>query len=265
MTTPFLPIPGWFSFENQGGNAAPQRPVAHVAVDVEPRTDLEECLILIDRAVGGRLELAVLMVDNPPGLNAGYFRFLPLDEDASRDGRWETLSFDSGVLAVHAALLPFGKVLFFAGSGSSQTRFRAHDFGDVNKGIFTSVVWDPGAAPPNNFNHPPTLFSGPHHRPFDFFCGGDTLLSDGKVFSVGGTLDYDPFLGRKDSALFDLATETWSLAANMAHGRWYPSVITLADGSVLAASGLVEKVQQGVDQHSRTLEIYQPATSGSLA
>jgi Domain of unknown function (DUF1929) len=228
-------VPGWFAWENQGGGCA-----------------------TVNR--GGRLELAVLLVDNPPGLNASYYRFLPLDEDASRDGRWEMLSFNSGVLAVHAALLPFGKVLFFAGSGSSQTRFRSHDFGDVSKDIFTSVVWDPAAQAPNNFNHPPTLL-GPHHRPFDFFCGGDTLLADGKVFSVGGTLDYAPFLGRKDSALFDPATETWSLAANMAHGRWYPSVITLGDGSVLAASGLMEQVQQNVDQHSRTLEIYQPATN----
>ncbi len=39
------------------------------------------------------------------------------------------------------------------------------------------------------------------------------------------------FLGRADAAIFDPKTESWSFAAKMAHGRWYPSLITLGDGS----------------------------------
>ena len=128
-------VPSWFAWENQGGGIAVAR-------------------------VRGKLQLAVLMVDNPPGQNAGYYRFLPLEADPARDGQWELLKFHSGVLAVHAATLPNGKVLFFAGSGSSATRFAAPDFGNMAKQVYTSVVWDPQAAAPNNFSHPAHPGSG---------------------------------------------------------------------------------------------------------
>jgi hypothetical protein len=225
-------VPEWFAWENQGGGIAAMQN-------------------------NGARELAVMMVDNPPGPNAGYYRVLPLDTVPARDGQWKLLPFHSGVLAVHAALLPKGKVLFFAGSGSSATRFAAPQFGNAAQGIFTSVVWDPSAAPPGNFFHPATLVA-PNHRPFDYFCGGDTLLADGRLFSAGGTGHYNPFTGRNDASIFDPATQQWSFAASMAHGRWYPTVITLGDGRALAATGLTEDF---ANPHNRTLEIYNPATN----
>jgi hypothetical protein len=63
-------------------------------------------------------------------------------------GAWQVLPFHSEVLAVHAALLPSGDVLFAAGSGNSLTRFQSPDFGDVAKRIWVSVVWDPTISPP---------------------------------------------------------------------------------------------------------------------
>src|SRR5258708_22630807 len=75
-------------------------------------------------------------------------------------GAWQVLPFHSEVLAVHAALLPSGEVLFAAGSGNSLTRFQSPDFGDVAKKIWVSVVWDPTISPPPgnapNFFHPAT-------------------------------------------------------------------------------------------------------------
>jgi hypothetical protein len=217
-------VPAWFSWENQGGGIA-----AMVS--------------------NGKPAVAVMMVDNPPGQNEGRYRVLPLDNNPQRDGQWEVLPYDSGVLAVHAALLPKGEVLFFAGSGSSEARFRSHDFGNIAQGIFTSVVWNPQGVPPNNFFHPPTLPAAPK-RPYDFFCGGDAFLPDGRMLSAGGTGDYDPFQGRPEAAVFDPQTRQWSFVANMNHGRWYPTLITLGDGRILAASGLTEK---------KTLEIYSAA------
>jgi hypothetical protein len=203
-------VPSWFAWENQGGGIAAIR---H----------------------NGLLQMTVMMVDNPPEQNAGYYSLLPLEDNPARNGKWDLLGFHSGVLAVHAALLHTGKVLFFAGSGSSATRFGSADFGNMGKGIFTSVVWDPQAAPPNNFSHPPTIFAA-DHRPFDFFCGGDTFLPDGRVLSAGGTLGYNPFRGRADATVFDPQTETWKFVAGMTHGRWYPSLIALGDGRILRAS-----------------------------
>jgi len=225
-------VPGWFSWSNQGGGMA---------------TAIRN----------GTPEMIVMMVDNPIGQNAGYYRILPLVEKPERDGKWELLPFHSGVLAVHAALLPKGKVLFFAGSGSSADRFNDPDFGDEAKGIFTSVLWDPTKQGPGAFSQPHTIRT-PNGKPFDFFCGGDSFLGDGRLLSAGGTKGYEPFLGREDATVFDPATEQWSFVAKMAHGRWYPTLITLADGKVLAATGLTEDHD---NPHNETLEIYDPVSN----
>jgi len=78
---------------------------------------------------------------------------------------WQVLPFHSEVLAVHAALLPSGDVLFAAGSGNSLTRFQSPEFGNVAKKIWVSVVWDSTISPPpgndTNFFHPAT----PHEAP----------------------------------------------------------------------------------------------------
>ena len=225
-------VPAWFSWENQGGGIAAMHR-------------------------NGKPGLLAMMVDNPPGQNAGFYRVLPLDVDPARDGQWELLPFHSGVLAVHAALLPKGKVLFFAGSGSSATRFNAPEFGDINKGIFTSVVWTREAPPPNNFFHPPTL-TAPNNRPYDFFCGGDTFLADGRLLSAGGTGHYNPFTGRNDACVFDSVAQKWTFVKSMAHGRWYPTLITLGDGRALAATGLTEDFN---NPHNPTIEIYDLAAN----
>ncbi len=224
-------VPDWFCWENQGGGIA-------------------------TTAAGGKPQLVVLMVDAPPGQKAGLYRVLPLDQDPRRDGRWELLPYHSGVLAVHAALLPQGKVLFYAGSGSSAARFASPDFANPAKKIWTSVVWDPTAASPDNFFHPRILFAA-NHRPFDFFCGGDAYLPDGRLLSAGGTIGYNPFRGRNDACAFDPVTEQWSFVGHMQHGRWYPTLITLGDGRVLAATGLTEAFDE---PHNETLELYSPAT-----
>jgi hypothetical protein len=162
-------------------------------------------------------------------------------------GSWSVLPFDSEVLAVHAVLLRTGKVLFAAGSGNSAIRFADPNFGNMAMGFWTSVAWDPTVSPPpgqrTNFFHPDTERDA-NGTVLDFFCGGETPLPDGGVLTTGGTTRYagaaGGFLGRADTLVFDPATEQWTVTQSMAHGRWYPSVITLGDGRVLAAGGLDE-------------------------
>ncbi len=224
----WLGIPNWFGWENQGGGIA------------------------IAQNKGN--QLVTLMVDNPPGQNAGLYQVLDLDRDPTKQGKWELLPFHSGVLAVHAALLPTGKVLFFAGSGSSAKRFESPDFGNEAKGIFTSVVWDWEAG--ENFSHPKTIRAA-NGQPFDFFCGGDAFLPDGRLLSAGGTSHYNPFMGRNDATVFDPQTQQWAFVKPMAHGRWYPTLTNLGDGRVLATTGLNE----AGNQHNQTLEIYSSTTN----
>lgn len=221
-------VPFWFSWENQGGSIA--------AALVE-----------------GERKLLAFMIDQPAGQNFGGYEMIDLDPDPSVAGQWELLPFHSGVLAVHAALLPHGQVLFFAGSGSSATRFNSPLFGDEDEGIFTSVVW---TTPDNKFDHPATLRTA-NGQPFDFFCGGDAFLPDGRMLSAGGTLDYNPFKGRNDVSIFDPAAGQWSFAAPMQHGRWYPTLISLADGRILATTGLNENG----NGHNQTVETYTPSSN----
>src|SRR2546421_5559426 len=118
-------------------------------------------------------------------------------------GAWQVLPFHSEVLAVHAALLPSGDVLFTAGSGNSLTRFQSPDFGDVAKRIWVSVVWDPTISPPpgsdTDFFHPATPHDGAG-KVLDFFCGGGTLFPDGRLLAAGGNPVFAPprpgFTGR---------------------------------------------------------------------
>jgi hypothetical protein len=224
----WLGIPHWFSWENQDGGIAAA-------------------------TLGGTLKLLCLMADNPPGQNAGFTTAVDLDQDPKIYGQWKVLPFHSGVLAVHAALLPKGKVLFFAGSGSSEKRFRAPEFGDIAKGVPISVVWTPDG---NNFFHPNTLRTADNH-PFDVFCGGDAFLPDGRMLSAGGTKDYNPFTGRADAIIFDPTAQQWSFTGPMAHGRWYPSLITLDDGRILATTGLDAN---GGDGSRQSMEIFSADT-----
>ena len=226
--TDWLGVPHWFAWENQYGSIA----IAELA---------------------GTRKLFVLMVDNPAGRNGGFYTTVDIDQAPAVYGKWDVLPFHSGVLAVHAALLPTGDVLFFAGSGSSEVRFRSPDFGDVAKGVPVSVVWTPEG---NDFFHPNTLRTA-NGRPFDVFCGGDAFLPDGRMLSAGGTQDYNNFKGRADAIIFDPKTRQWTFTSHMAHARWYPSLMTLGDGRVLATTGLDEN---GFEGSKNTMEAYDAGT-----
>lgn len=176
---------------------------------------------------------------------------------AATTGSWKLLPYNSQVLAVHAAVLPTGKVLFFAGSGNSAFRFADPHFGDTTRAFWTSVVWDPSIEPGSaqtSFFHPDTLRDAAG-RPVDFFCGGDTFTPAGNVLAAGGTASYPGaghgFFGRPDAAIFDVQTEQWGHRPAMAHGRWYPTVLTTGDGELLAAAGLSE-----TSAGNPTLELY---------
>ncbi len=119
-------------------------------------------------------------------------------------------------------------------------------------------MWDPAVTPSNgdeNFFHPAAII-GNNGKVFDFFCGGDSFLADGRMLSAGGTLAYPGHIsGRADAVVFDPATQKWVAAGHMAHGRWYPTLVTLGDGRILAASGLNED-----GNLNGTIEVYTPAT-----
>jgi plastocyanin len=171
---------------------------------------------------------------NPPGMPMnmnmpGNAPALDLSHAATK-GVWELLPCDSQVLAVHAALMHTGKLLFFAGSGNDEL---------YTTGL-RSIVYD---YENGGFHQPVT--------PVDVFCAHQTFLGDGRLLVIGGTESY-AFTGLKSTFLFDPATEEWIRVGDMAYGRWYPSATTLGDGRVLAAGG--------IDAAGWNAEIYSPLT-----
>ena len=136
------------------------------------------------------------------------------------------------------------------------------------KQIYTSVVWDPTKNVFDNgtFDHPPTLRRAADNTVIDFFCCGHTFLPDGRVLVAGGSKDYDNlivnghmqatgkgFLGNREALLFDPASERWTPVQAMAHGRWYPTLLLMADGRALAFSGLNEHGGEG--NQNNTIEV----------
>src|SRR6201993_542150 len=147
-------------------------------------------------------------------------------------GQWSTLSNTMPINPVHVALLRNGKVLVVAGSGNCPP----------------SQSGCPSGPPYGPSNGSGALLVDPvsgqiisqFSLSWDTFCNGMVLLPDGRALIDGGTIQYDPFYGQPQVAIFDPATSTFSNTQNMAHGRWYPTVLTLGDGRVMTFSGLNE-------------------------
>ncbi|MEX5632504.1 galactose oxidase-like domain-containing protein [Parafrankia sp. FMc2] len=150
----------------------------------------------------------------------------------SEFGRWDIIA-DSGSRSVHAALLRTGKVLLIAGSGNDQAAFDAKRF--------ETLLWDPVA---NTFEKVPT--------PWDVFCAGQAFLPNGNLLIAGGTRAYEvlaqdspdgekkEYQGLRDSYVFNPETERYEKTGDLNHARWYPTLVTLANGAVVAVSGLDE-------------------------
>jgi hypothetical protein len=88
------------------------------------------------------------------------------------------------------------------------------------------VLWDYEAG---TFATPPITY--------DVFCSGQATLANGDVLAAGGTMNYDPFQGAPQAAVFSAVNEVWTNVADMADGRWYPTLVSLGDGTVVAVSG----------------------------
>lgn len=124
------------------------------------------------------------------------------------EGTWEPLP-DAPIFIVHAAVLHNGKVLLWSGTA---------EVGDP----LESRVWDPTTG---------TMTVQTYTE--DLFCAGHAFLPDGRLCVAGGA----PQNSMDSTHIFDPVAETWTKVADMNDARWYPTVLTLPDGRILAASG----------------------------
>ncbi len=150
---------------------------------------------------------------------------------ASVQGQWSTLNYTMTINPIHVALMHNGKILVTTGSGNCPASQSGCPSGPPYGGGNHSgaLVLDLGGSSITQ------LSIG-----YDIFCNGMTALPDGRILIVGGTIAYDPFEGSQQSTIFDPANNSFTGQQNMAHGRWYPTVIMLGDGRIMAFSGTNE-------------------------
>ncbi|WP_354637367.1 galactose oxidase early set domain-containing protein [Kitasatospora camelliae] len=171
--------------------------------------------------------------------NAGF--------DAAVFGRFAEY-FPSPEFGVHIAQLPTGKVLLFSfermETNPQKETAPTDTIGAENAG--RAYLWDPAkgsaedafeAVPPPSVDMPDGLGV---ERPAPLFCAGHAFLPNGMLAVFGGNLGGNGGAGAKLSFVFDPWTKTWTRNPDMSVGRWYPSVVTGADGRQLIMSGQSE-------------------------
>ncbi len=190
------------------------------------------------------------------------------------------------------ALLPDNRMVYFNALESTENvEFNiVKEYGDVSVNDQTRVLslgvnsvasWtrpinvDGGAKNPTNdgSGNPATGTSPDDGFRNDgaLFCAHLVNLYDGRVMAAGGTDYYTEagaveLEGLKNTRIFNPANDTWTQADLMTWGRWYPTMVTFANGNVFVASG-VRKLLKPVyadrpaDESGRNethTEIFQP-------
>ncbi|WP_042369445.1 galactose oxidase early set domain-containing protein [Streptacidiphilus neutrinimicus] len=180
------------------------------------------------------------LTDSQAALNAKY-------TDLGRFGRF-TDFFPSPDFGDHIALLPTGKVLLFSferiTTNPQQEPAPTQTIGKENAG--RAYLWDPSLGTgPNAFKAvPPPVVNVDdgldQPRPAPLFCAGHAYLPNGMVAVFGGNFGGNNGAGTRFSFVFDPWTEKWLRQQDMSVGRWYPTVVTGADGRQTIMSGQTE-------------------------
>jgi len=147
--------------------------------------------------------------------------------DPAQVGQWSAVK-SWPVPAVHAHLLPTGKVLFFT---------------EFDKGTDGPYLWTPETDTLQQLSPPG----------YNIFCSGHAFLPDGRLLIAGGHIGTDR--GLPDAILFDPFTSAWTRLPDMADGRWYPTVTALPNGEMLAVAGADEQASGNLIP-----ELWSPAT-----
>jgi hypothetical protein len=127
-------------------------------------------------------------------------------------GQWSA-STPLPIVPIHSIYLPTGKVL-------SWDRFWS--------GVDYTI---PQLLDPSTLTMTPAPYPGK-----EIFCSGHTLLADGRVFVAGGHAGTDGY-GIQNAFTYDPNANQWTPLPPMNAGRWYPSVVLLANGDPVVLSG----------------------------
>jgi hypothetical protein len=163
-------------------------------------------------------------------------------------GQWEATKTAFPIVAIHAAMLPTGKIMFFSYPTYPNRPNNAEAY-----------LWDP-AHP----EVPPVLKNPPDKA--NIWCAGQTFTEDGELVVFGGNLDYESpsqtWKGLDRVFTFNPWTETWKEQPKMAHGRWYPTGVRMPDGRIPIVSGLDESGLLDPNSHTnQDVELFTPSST----
>lgn len=160
--------------------------------------------------------------------------------------------------AINQILLPTGKILLISKLTDSPTPPEQRPDG----GSGTAHLFDPATGqytavdPPNVPGQEPGDTALPN-----LFCVGHAQLADGRILVAGGQRASSAaghgIQGHRGLWIFNPFTETWQVQGLMHHGRWYPTLTTLADGRVVIMSGFDE-----YGREARAADATHPAVEG---
>ena len=159
-------------------------------------------------------------------------------ETPDKRGQWGD-PFMLRNVGIHAHVLPNGLVLMWGRRDSPQQSLDTDPASPLGPGLppahpatCTPFLWNPA----NGDMTPtpqPTLADGKTNA--NLFCSGHAFLPDGRLLVAGGHLADGE--GLDQTTVYDPVSNTWTPSLVMIHGRWYPTMASLPDGSVLVLSG----------------------------
>ena len=139
-------------------------------------------------------------------------------------GQWSEV-MDWPVLAVHASLLPNGKVLAWDATPDDFDE----DPHTVENFTTRVTLWDPLTNQHVQTNNDTNS---------DLFCAGSAHMWDGRILFAGGDSGRFGTNGPlMNTSIYDPDTNSWRQVANMATPRWYSSVAALGNGELLTYAG----------------------------
>lgn len=150
----------------------------------------------------------------------------PVPPDANIKGAWSSV-VDWPLIAVHAVLLPDGRVLSYGTDGEG-----------TQTGYFIYDVWTPslGFGPESHLTLPNTTQT-------DLFCGTQVVLpqAGAGVFLAGGdnwTGSGTTNSGNDNTNVFSYEANTLTRGSNLNRERWYASTTVLLNGETYLQGGM---------------------------
>ena len=181
---------------------------------------------------------------------------------------WHPQVIDSQILAAHAALVPVGtkgSVIMFGGSEHNPAQGGNDESPASPANVDRSAVFDVNTRNVTRTTSPTT----------DVFCAGHAFLADGRLMVVGGTESWGGeeaggpggghvhqhgnFGGHRACWVYNHSRNDWKRVADLRFddgpgrggGRWYPSVLTLSSGDLLAMGGHPSRLSEHWHENDR--------------